>query len=114
MGENSHTGAALCRFESVDDGADALAAGDAADAVFRLEAEDEDRDAVIHAQGERGIIHHRQAAVDDLDIADLRDGLRVGIHLGVRGVDIVGVLGQQQGFRADFRRTQRRGGIVVK
>ena len=44
MGEISHTGAALCRFESVDDGADALAAGDAADAVFRLEAEDEDRD----------------------------------------------------------------------
>lgn len=49
--------------------------------------------------------------VDDLDIADLLDGLGVGVLAGVGGVDVVGVLGQEQRLGADLRGAQGGGRI---
>ena len=86
-----------------DDGADVLAADGFGDVALALERKDQDRDLVLHAQGQRGVIHDGQAALDDLEVADGLDGLSLRVLSGIAGEDVVDVLSQQQGFCALLR-----------
>src|ERR671918_2897289 len=61
-----------------DDRADALAPGDAADVPFR-QAEDVDREPVVHAQRERRRVHDLEAPLDGLEVGELGEELRLRV-----------------------------------
>src|SRR5215510_15769664 len=61
-----------------DDRADALARRNPADVAFR-QLEDVDRQAVVHAERQRGGVHDLQPALDRLDVRELGDELRVRV-----------------------------------
>ena len=74
--------------------------------------EDVDRQAVVHAQRERGRVHHPQAALDRLHVGDLGQELRVGDLRRVGVVDALDpVLGHQDRLGVDLERPQRRRGV---
>src|SRR5262245_2609702 len=69
-----------------DDRADALARGNAADFVPG-QLEDEDREPVVHAQGECRRVHDLEAALDRLEVRQLGNEARIGILVRVAVVD---------------------------
>src|SRR5437016_7519362 len=57
----------------VDAGADLLAEDDALDVPLGEQVEDDDRHPVVHAQRERGAVHDGQAAVEHLEVCEVRE-----------------------------------------
>src|SRR3954467_9757693 len=51
------------------------------------EVEHDDRNVVLHAQRHRGGIHRAEAAVDDVDVADLCEQRRLRVGARIVGVD---------------------------
>src|SRR4051812_21428004 len=51
--------------------ADFFAQNSAFDVAFFRDVEDDDRDLVVHAQGDRGRIHHAKALVQHIHIGEL-------------------------------------------
>src|ERR1044072_5385108 len=69
-----------------DDGANSLTEDDAAEGpVGGLEHVD--RQVVVHAQRQRRRVHHAQAALDGLEMRDLRDQLGIRVDAWVAVVD---------------------------
>ncbi len=77
------------------------------------DVEDDDREPVVHAEGDGGGVHHREAAVQHLEVADLGELHGVGVLERVGGVDAVdaGVGAFEDRLGADLRGAQRRGGV---
>src|SRR4029077_11523746 len=77
------------------------------------DVEDDDGQAVVHAERDRGGVHDREATVEDLEVADLGELHRVGELERVGGVDAVdaGVGALEDGLGADLGGAQRRGGV---
>src|SRR5581483_5773959 len=94
-----------------DDRADPLAGEDAAD-VAGLEAEDIDRQLVVHAQRERGRVHHLEAALDRLEVRQAGQELRVLVDARVAVVDPAHlVLRHQDRLGADLQGAERGRGV---
>src|SRR5881275_3585902 len=60
-----------------DPGPDPLAGHYPLDVALVVHVEDVDREVVLHAQRQRGEVHHAQAPLERLHVGDLRDELRV-------------------------------------
>ena len=73
-----------------------------------VEAEDVDRQPVVHAQRERGRVHHLEAALDRLEVRELGQEPGAGVLVRVTVVDAVdAVLPHQDRVRADLQGAQR-------
>ena len=92
-------------------GPDLLAGGDAPDVALG-ELEDVDRQVVLHAERERGRVHHAQPALDRLEVRERRQERRVRVVLRVAVVDAPhAVLRHQDRLGADLERAQRGGRV---
>ena len=66
-----------------------------------------DRQVVVHAEGERGRIHHLEAALDRLEVRHLRQEARVRVVARIAVVDALhAVLGHQDRLGADLEGTE--------
>src|SRR5215212_5815196 len=65
------------------DGPDALAGHYPLDVALVVHVEDVDRQVVVHAESERGGVHHAEPALDRLAVRDLGEEVRVGVLAGV-------------------------------
>src|SRR6266850_6790241 len=63
---------------SVDDRADVLAGDDATDVAVG-ELEDVNAELVVHAERERGRVHHLEPALDRFQVGELREEFRVRV-----------------------------------
>src|SRR5918999_5851357 len=79
--------------------------------VARLQVEDDYRETVVHAQGDRGRIHDLQSATENLEVGQRVEALCVGIELGIRVVHAVDAGGLQDRLRVDLERAKRGGGV---
>src|SRR5712691_3821391 len=90
-----------------DDRADPFARDDAANVAVR-QAEDVNRQLVVHAQGERRRVHHLEAALDRLQVSQAGKELRRLVDARIAVVDALDlVLRHQDRLRADLERAQR-------
>ena len=62
-----------------------------------------DRDAVVHAEGECGRVHHLQATLDRLEVGELGQELGIRVELRVAVVDTDAVLRHQDRLGAGLR-----------
>ena len=80
--------------------------------VVRLEqVKHDDRHLVVHAERERGGIHHLELLLQRFEIGDLRKTFGGRILFGVGIVNAVDLGGFEDHFGADFIGAQRGGGI---
>jgi hypothetical protein len=76
--------------------------------VSLLEGEHVDRQAVVHAERERRRVHHLEAALDRLEVRQLREQRGIWVDPRVAVQDAFdGVLGHQDPLGADLQRAQR-------
>ena len=75
--------------------------------------EHDDRQLVVHAERDRGRVHHLEAAVEHLEVAHLVELHRVGIEAGIGAVHAVDtrVRALQDRLGTDLGRAQRGGGV---
>src|SRR6266699_5670453 len=66
-----------------------LAEDDPLDVTGSGQIEDDDRQLVVHAERDRGGVHHLQPAIEHLDVRHPLETLRVLVLLGIGGVDAV-------------------------
>src|SRR3954469_7126130 len=91
-----------------DQRAYALAAHYPVDVALVVHVEDVERDAVLHAERERGEVHHAEPALERLHVRDLVDELRVGVLAWVgREYALDAVLGHEDRLGVDLARPQR-------
>ena len=84
-------------------------AGDGAlDVARRPQVEDDDRQPVVHAQRNRGRVHHLQALFEHLQVRDAIEADRVGLEHRVGVVDAVDLRGLEDDLGLDLHRAQRR------
>src|SRR3954471_1177726 len=72
-----------------DERANLLTLHDAQDVALGLHAEDDHRQLVLAAQGERRLVHDPQSAADGLVVGELVELRRRGVEVRVGGVDPV-------------------------
>src|SRR3954454_3679 len=95
-----------------DQRAYALAAHYPVDVALVVHVEDVERDAVLHAERERGEVHHAQPPLERLHVRDLVDelGRRVLARVG-REHALDAVLGHEDRLGVDLAGAQRGGGV---
>src|SRR5439155_19512104 len=94
-----------------NDGADAFAVDDAANVAVG-EREDVDRQVIVHAERERRRVHHLQAALDRLQMRQLRQELRIRVDPRVAAVDaFYRMLDHQDRLGVDLERPQGGGRV---
>src|SRR5690606_23267747 len=81
--------ASLMTRPTSDEGSDSLAQTDAPEGPRGLEVEDDDGNAVLHAEGGSGRVHDGQALVEEVQVVELIVLLGRRIHPGVGAVDAV-------------------------
>src|ERR1019366_350311 len=93
------------RSGAADERTDRLTDEGSANVAGLHDVEHDDRQPVVHAEGDRGGVHHREATVEHFEVADLGEFHRVGMLEGIRRVDAVdtGMGALQDGFRTDLR-----------
>jgi len=90
------------------DRADPLSADDALDVALVVEAEDVDRQAIVHAEGERCGVHDPETALQCLAVGQLGQESGVGLLVGITVVNAVdSVLAHQDRLRADLEGPKR-------
>ena len=93
-------------------GSHSLAGNYPIDVALGVHVEDDDRHVVVHAQRQRGRVHHLQAALERLAVRDLGEELGVAVLLRIGGVDALdAVLGHQDDLGVDLVRAQRGRGV---
>lgn len=65
------------------------------------------RDLVLHADGDGSSVHRAEILLDKLHVRDAVDLLCRRVLFGIRVVDAVHVLREQQNIRSDLRRAER-------
>src|SRR4051812_462455 len=95
-----------------DQRAYALAAHYPVDVSLVVHVEDVERDAALHAERQRGEVHHAQPPLERLHVRDLLDELGVGVLARVGGEHpLDAVLRHEDRLGVDLACTQRRGGV---
>src|SRR5580704_7416450 len=62
---------------------DRLSRDGALDVACRSQVEHDDGQAVVHAERDGGGVHHLEALLEDLEVRDAVETLRIGMHHGV-------------------------------
>src|SRR5262245_38018067 len=94
-----------------DERADGLADDGAPDVPRRPQVEDDDRQAIVHAERDRGRVHHLQALLEDLQVRDAIESRRSRLDHRIRVVNAVDLCRLENDVRLDFHRAQRGGGV---
>ena len=98
-------------FRSAHDRSDRLSLDDALERVLVEEIEDDDRDAVVHAERERRRIHDLEALLERRLVLERGVLLRLRVGLRIGRVDAVDLRRLEERVRADLARPERRCGV---
>src|SRR3990170_2120396 len=91
------------RLEVANDGAVVLAGGGELDAARHTEVEDDDGEGVLHAEREGGGVHHLEASVEGVQVAEAQELPRRRVLRRISLVDAVNVLlGHEQYIGVDL------------
>ena len=97
----------LLLFACIDRRADVLAERGAHDVRVIVDVEHDERNLVVHAERRRRRIHDLQALVQDFDVLERLELLRIGELVRIAVVDAVrALLRHQDDVRLDFGRAQ--------
>ena len=77
----------------------------------RAQVEHDDRQLVVHAEGNRGRVHHLQPLAQDLQVGNLLELRSLGVEHRVGGVDAVDLGALEDHVRLHLHRPQGRRGI---
>src|SRR5207245_7370937 len=92
-------------------GADVLTQDDPLDVALGEQVKNDDGHAVVHAERQGGVVHHRQPAVEHLEIGEVGEPLGIGVQQRIGGVDPVDLGRLEQHLGADLGGAQRGGGV---
>ncbi len=93
---------------------DRLAIHDRLEVARPMQIENNDRKLIVHAQRNRGRIHHLEATLEHLEVRELLEALRSGMSLGVGIVHAVNLGRLENDFGANFHRSESRCGVGSK
>src|SRR5487761_737712 len=94
-----------------DQCADLLAEDHALDVARNEQVEHEDRNVIVHAERDGGIVHHLDAPVEHLEVVEVVELEGIGIELGVGCVHAVDLGRLENHVGLDLDSAQRRGGV---